>query len=95
LTTGFSNVFTLPNDDLFFILEAAKGFDGMVCNDSGIMHLCAWVTPLFAVFGPSNTKRWGPQNQNGIKHHVFQTKDGLCDSVKPGQVAHVVRKDLF
>ncbi|HTA75651.1 MAG TPA: glycosyltransferase family 9 protein, partial [bacterium] len=95
LTIGFSNVFTLPNDDLFFILEAAKGFDGMVCNDSGIMHLCAWVTPLFAVFGPSNTKRWGPQNQNGIKHHVFQTKDGLCDSVKPGQVAHVVRKDLF
>ncbi len=95
LTAGFSNVFTLPSDDLFFILEAAKRFDGMVCNDSGIMHVCAWVTPLFAVFGPSNAKRWGPQNQKRIKHHIFQTKDGLCDSVKPKQVVQVIRRELF
>jgi ADP-heptose:LPS heptosyltransferase len=95
LMEGFSNVLTLPCDDLFFILEAAKRFDGLVCNDSGIMHVCSWITPIFAVFGPSNVKRWGPQNQPGLKHQVFQAKDGLCDSVKPKQVVQIVRNKLF
>jgi len=92
---GFSHVFTLPSDDLFFILEAAKRFNGLVCNDSGIMHLCAWVTKIFAVFGPSNPKRWGPQNRPGVKHQVFQAKDGLCDSVKPQKAFLAVKRELF
>src|SRR5665213_692330 len=94
-TDGLSCVFTLPSDDLFFILEAAKRFNGLVCNDSGIMHLCAWVTKIFAVFGPSNPKRWGPQNRPGVKHQVFQAKDGLCDSVKPQKAFLAVKRELF
>jgi ADP-heptose:LPS heptosyltransferase len=92
---GFSHVFTLPSDDLFFILEAAKRFNGLVCNDSGIMHLCAWVTKIFAVFGPSNPKRWGPQNHLGVKHQIFQANDGLCDSVKPEKVFLAIKRELF
>lgn len=92
---GFSHVFTLPSDDLYFILEAAKRFNGLVCNDSGIMHLCAWVTKILAVFGPSNPKRWGPQNRPGVKHQVFQAKDGLCDSVKSQKVVLAVKRELF
>jgi ADP-heptose:LPS heptosyltransferase len=93
-TVGFPNVFTLPSDDLFFILEAAKRLDVLVCNDSGIMHLCAWATKIFAVFGPSDPKRWGPQNSPDIKHRVFQAKDGLCDSVTPRKVFLAVKKEL-
>ncbi len=91
---GFPNVFTLPSDNLFFILEAAKRLDALVCNDSGIMHLCAGVTKVFAVFGPSDPKRWGPQNRPGVKHHVFQEKNGLCDSVRPRKVSLAVKREL-
>ncbi|HXL73606.1 MAG TPA: glycosyltransferase family 9 protein [bacterium] len=91
---SFSYVFTLPSDDLFFILEAAKRFDALVCNDSGIMHLCAWVTKIIAIFGPSDPKRWGPQNRPGVKHQVFQTKDRSCDSVKPQKVVLAVKREL-
>jgi ADP-heptose:LPS heptosyltransferase len=92
---GFSQVFTLPSDDLFFILEAAKRFNGLVCNDSGIMHLCEWVTKIFSVFGPSDPKRWGPRNRPGVKHQVFRSNDGLCDSVKSRKVFLAVKRELF
>jgi ADP-heptose:LPS heptosyltransferase len=91
----YPHVFTLPSDDLFSILEAAKRFDALVCNDSGLMHLCSWVTRIFAVFGPSNPRRWGPQNRLRVKHRVFQSKDGLCDSVKPQEVFLAVKRELF
>jgi len=94
-TADFPHVFTLPSDDLFSILEAAKRFDALVCNDSGLMHLCSWVTRIFAVFGPSDPHRWGPQNRPGLKHRVFQSNDGLCDSVKPREVFLAVKKELF
>ena len=94
-TAHFPHVFTLPSDDLFSILEAAKRFDALVCNDSGLMHLCSWVTRIFAVFGPSDPHRWGPQNRPGLKHRVFQSNDGLCDSVKPREVFLAVKKELF
>jgi ADP-heptose:LPS heptosyltransferase len=87
-------VFTLPSDDLFFILEAAKVLDALICNDSGIMHLCAGVTKIFAIFGPSDPKRWGPQNRPGVKHQIFQAKDGLCDSVRSQQVFLAVKREL-
>jgi ADP-heptose:LPS heptosyltransferase len=90
----FPNVFTLPSDDLFFILEAAKVLDALICNDGGIMHLCAGVTKIFAIFGPSDPKRWGPQNRPGVKHQIFQAKDGLCDSVRSQQVFLAVKREL-
>jgi ADP-heptose:LPS heptosyltransferase len=93
-TARFPNVFTLPSDNLFFILEAAKRLDALVCNDSGIMHLCAGVTKILAIFGPSNPKRWGPQNRPGVQHQVFQEKDGLCDSVRPQKVFLAVKREL-
>jgi ADP-heptose:LPS heptosyltransferase len=35
--------------------------DGLVCNDTGPMHLCAAVgTPLISVFGPTNPIYWKP-----------------------------------
>jgi len=94
-TADFPHVFTLPSDDLFSILEAAKRFDALVCNDSGLMHLCSWVTRIFAVFGPSDPRRWGPQNRPGVKHCVFQSNDGLCDSVRPQEVFLAVKRELF
>jgi len=83
------NLFVLPSDDIFFILEAAKRFRAFVCNDSGLMHLATGVTNLFAVFGPSDPRRWGPLPAKGFKHRIFRKKDGLCDSV---QVSEVLRK---
>ncbi len=93
-TKSFSNVFMAPTNDLFFILEAAKRFDVFVCGDSGLMHACSWATRVVAVFGPSDPKRWGPSVLTGFRHKVFRKKDGLCDSVKPREVAQEVKRTL-
>jgi ADP-heptose:LPS heptosyltransferase len=85
------NLFVLPQDDVLFILEAAKRFDLFVCGDSGLTHLAALVTRIFAVFGPSDPKRWGPL-EVGNQHKLFRKKNKKCDSVKPTEVAREIKK---
>ncbi len=87
-------VYILPQSDIFFILEAAKRFDRLVCNDSGLMHLAAGVTRVLAVFGPSDPRRWGPLSLGRLKHMVFRAKDRHCDSVEPEQVAQAVLRNF-
>ncbi len=90
---GISNVFVLPESDIFFILEAAKRFNLMVCGDSGIMHACALSAKVFAIFGPSEPKRWGPLDLHG--NRIFRKKGCLCDSVRPEEIASAVIKKIF
>ena len=78
----------LPSSDLLTILEAAKRFSILVCGDSGIMHACALVTRVFAIFGPSDPSRWGPLPVH--RNRVFRGRDHRCDSVKPNEIARAV-----
>jgi len=83
-------LFVLPGRDLLFILEAAKRFDGFVCNDSGMMHAVSLVTKVAAVFGPSEPARWKPIGSRGAK--LFRASDHLCDSVPAAEVAQYIQK---
>jgi ADP-heptose:LPS heptosyltransferase len=87
-------VFYLPDDDVLFIREAAKRMKALVCGDSGIMHACAGVTKVLAVFGPSEPSRWGPLDRAKRGHVLFRKKDRLCDSVEPSEVAKAVFKSI-
>lgn len=51
----------------------------LVCNDTGVMHLCAAVkTPLVAIFGPTNPNEWKPRGKEFVA--VYQkAKD--CSSI--------------
>ena len=54
------------------VLAAARA---MVTNDTGPLHLaCAVGTPVVAVFGPTNERKWGPRGP----HDVVITSDA-CD----------------
>ncbi len=90
---GMPGVFLLPESDIFFILEAAKRFGLFVCGDSGLMHACALVTRVFAVFGPSDPERWGPLDIH--RNRIFRKKDHLCDSVRSEEIARAVRKEIL
>lgn len=92
LCAGLPNLFILPDEDVLFILEAAKRFDLFVCNDSGLMHLADLVTKVLAVFGPSEPVRWGPLKRGNSASKVFRSKDHLCDSVKVSLVTAAVER---
>jgi ADP-heptose:LPS heptosyltransferase len=83
-------LFVLPSHDLLFILEAAKRFNGFVCNDSGMMHAVSLVTKVAVVFGPSEPARWGPIGTPGKK--IFRATDHLCDSVPVSEVTGYIQK---
>ncbi len=54
------------------LMKESKLFIG---TDSGLMHLaCAVGTPVIAIFGPGNLKKWGPK---GEKHTII-TEDVEC-----------------
>jgi len=41
--------------------------DVLVCNDTGVMHLCAAAgVPLVAIFGPTDPKEWKPIGKNFV-----------------------------
>lgn len=53
--------------------------DAVVCNDTGIMHLCASAgTPLVAVFGPTDPALWKPQ---GDKFRAVRSADRRTNNV--------------
>lgn len=63
--------------------------DAVVCNDTGVMHLCASVgTPLVAVFGPTDPEFWKPAGGSFI---ALRSRDRKTESVS----AVEVRKALF
>lgn len=54
------------------LIEHSRLFIG---PDSGLMHLaCAVGTPVIAIFGPGNVRKWGPQ---GAQHQII-TKNLVC-----------------
>jgi ADP-heptose:LPS heptosyltransferase len=89
-----SHVFTLPENDLLFILGAAKRFDLFVCNDSGLMHWGALVTPVIALFGPSDPRQWAPLTEEKTRLQIFSSNDKLCDSIEPLEVAQEIERRM-
>lgn len=82
----------LPGNDLLFILAALRRAEVLVCGDSGIMHAAALVTPVVAVFGPSDPKRWGPLpiRRPGKGHLFLRKKDKSCGSVGVEEVRRAI-----
>ncbi|MBN1895733.1 glycosyltransferase family 9 protein, partial [bacterium] len=63
--------------------------DAVICNDTGVMHLCASVgTPLVALFGPTDPEFWKPVGDSFI---ALRSRDRRTESVS----AVEVRKALF
>jgi ADP-heptose:LPS heptosyltransferase len=66
--------------------------DLVVCNDTGIMHLCAAVgTPLVAVFGPTDPKYWKPIGNQFI---AVRSKDKNTESVKVQMVQDAIESQI-
>lgn len=60
----------------------AAQFDGMLCHDSGPMHLAAAVgTPVVALFGSQNLALWRPA---GDRHRLLQPPMPCRECVAPG-----------
>lgn len=60
-----------------------------ICSDSGPMHLAAAVgTPLVAIFGPSDPRRWGPSPQTGPALRTTHQQPTMNDA------SRVIRIDL-
>lgn len=95
LVSKIHNLFVLPQNDVFFILEAARRFNLFICNDSGLMHLMALVAKVLALFGPSEPRRWGPMKVGQLRPKVLRAKDHHCDSVEVGQVFREAKGMLF
>jgi len=58
--------------------------DAVVCNDTGVMHLCASVgTPLAAVFGPTDPEYWKPVGGSFI---ALRSRDRKTESVSAVEV---------
>jgi ADP-heptose:LPS heptosyltransferase len=58
--------------------------DLLLCNDTGIMHVCAAVgTPFVAVFGPTDPLEWKPVGEEFI---AIRGKDLTCLSVAENAV---------
>jgi ADP-heptose:LPS heptosyltransferase len=58
--------------------------DIVVCNDTGIMHLCAAVgTPLVAIFGPTDPTTWKPIGKNFI---AVRGKNNITKNVSISEV---------
>jgi ADP-heptose:LPS heptosyltransferase len=57
----------LPPSSLMNLAAAFSLCDASVCNDTGIMHLCAAVgTPLVALFGPIDPEHWKPAGASTV-----------------------------
>lgn len=58
--------------------------DVVICNDTGVMHICAAVgVPLAAVFGPTDPKEWKPI---GEKFIAVRSKSQKIEDVSATQV---------
>ncbi|MDZ7343255.1 MAG: glycosyltransferase family 9 protein, partial [candidate division KSB1 bacterium] len=66
--------------------------DGLVCNDTGVMHLAAAVdTPLVAIFGPTNPDEWKPL---GNKFVAVRGENQRCEAVSVPQVLQALQSLL-
>jgi len=64
--------------------------DMVVCNDTGIMHLCAAVgTPLVAIFGPTDPTYWKPIGERFV---AIRGKENKIENVSVGQVVQELKK---
>ena len=64
----------------FNLLQTAnliKNAKGVICVNTGIMHLAAILdTPLIALHGPTNYRRWGPIGANSINIAIPEEDGG-------------------
>jgi ADP-heptose:LPS heptosyltransferase len=66
--------------------------DSVVCNDTGIMHLCASVgTPLVGIFGPTDPTIWKPV---GKQFKAVRSTDHNTVNVKVEDVYNAVKQIL-
>ncbi|MGH7599450.1 MAG: glycosyltransferase family 9 protein [bacterium] len=57
--------------------------DAVVCNDTGVMHVCAAVgVPLVAIFGPTDPKEWKPIGDEFV---AVRGKDQTMESASAEQ----------
>jgi heptosyltransferase-2 len=63
VATGGNGVRDLTGNDLRDAIIALAAVDGVVSNDSGLMHVAAAIgVPSVALFGPTDPRLWGPLN---------------------------------
>lgn len=61
--------------DLSETIALIKKFKVLVCGNTGVMHIAAAVkTPVVALHGPTNPKKWGPWGEN----HTIITAHKAC-----------------
>jgi ADP-heptose:LPS heptosyltransferase len=66
--------------------------DVAVCNDTGVMHLCASVgTPLAAIFGPTDPRYWKPV---GDRFTAIRSDDHRTKNVSIEEVFNTILKLL-
>lgn len=64
-----------------------SGAQCVVVNDSGPLHLAAALCrPLIGIYGPTDSKRYGPYPLDDPKHSVFQASDGNLSHVSVEEV---------
>ncbi|MDR1413789.1 MAG: glycosyltransferase family 9 protein [Puniceicoccales bacterium] len=71
-------------NDVIFLTQNARLVIG---NDSASMHLAAAMeTPLIALFGPTDSKRFGPYPPQNSSNCIIQSADGNLESISPADV---------
>jgi ADP-heptose:LPS heptosyltransferase len=78
-----------PYNSVPEILALCSGLKTVVCNDSGIMHLCSIATSVVAIFGGSVVSRWRPIGAPGSI--CLQKPDRNCMSITSRDVIETVR----
>lgn len=73
------NILVLPSNDIFYLLDAGRRFNVLVCNDSGLMHLLSLVTNLVVIWGPGNLRRWAPRGP--MRRIILQPGHSDCNAV--------------
>jgi heptosyltransferase-1 len=65
------------NTSLMSLPALVKKADWVICNDSGPMHLAAALgVKVFAIFGPTDPRNYGPYPVGGPLNHVIQAPVG-------------------
>jgi ADP-heptose:LPS heptosyltransferase len=82
----------MPPSSLMDLALAFSLCDAAVCNDTGIMHLCAAVgTPLAALFGPIDPEHWKPAGESTV---AIRGRENRTESIRVEDVMKELEKLL-